>query len=132
MANAFDDTFAAASDVFFDSFGETSGVEYLATASATPTAWATAIVDKGDLDGFEITDDAGERVIESAFVTIPSGTSWSTSGLVRIGGESGTKWHIVGQAIDSGTMITLALARTSHARMSRSTGRHGRSSVRNR
>jgi hypothetical protein len=129
MANAFDDHFAAASSVFFESFGETGGVEYFATATAAAATWSDAIVDKGDLDGIEVVDAAGERVTEAAFVTIPAATTWSRHGLVRIGGEDGQKWQIVGQAIDSGSLITLALSRTSHARVSRSIGR---ASVRNR
>ena len=132
MANPFDDHFAAASSVFFDSFGETDGVEYFAAAGGSATAWAEAIVDTGDIDGFELIDSDGDRVDESAQVTIPAGTSWTTTGLVRVGGASGTLWHIVGLAMDSGTMITLALSRRNNTRMNRSPGRSGRSSVRNR
>ena len=132
MANAFDDHFAAASPVFFDSFGETGGVEYFATAGGSATAWADAIVETGDIDAFELIDSVGDRVTEAAAVTIAAGTSWATNGLVRIGGESGTLWHIVGLAMDSGTLITLALSRTNNSRMNRSPGRSGRASVRNR
>lgn len=132
MANAFDDHFAAASSVFFDSFGETGGVEYFAAPTANAATWSDAIVDTGSIDGLEIVDEAGERVTESAFVTIPADTTWTRNGLVRLGGVSGQKWQIVGQVLDSGTMITLALSRTTNARMSRSTGTRGRASVRNR
>lgn len=129
MATAFDDHFAAASSVFFDSFGETGGVEYFATASAAAATWSDAIVDTGDIDGIEIVDETGERVSDSAFVTVPAATTWDRGGLVRTGGVSGIKWQILGLAIQSGSMITLALSRSSNSRMSRSTGR---SSVRNR
>jgi len=132
MANPFDDHFAAASSVFFDQFGETGGVEYFATAGGSATAWADAIVDTGDIDGFELIDSDGERVDEAAQVTIPTDTTWAPSGLVRVGGASGQLWHVVGLAMDSGTMITLALSRRNNTRMNRSSGRSGRSSVRNR
>lgn len=117
--SAFDDVFAAAAPVFFDSFGETGGVEYFATAGGSPVTWDDAIVDTGKIDGFEIADSAGERVTDSAFVTVDSATSWTTKGLIRVGGESGTLWHVVGLAMDSGSLITLALSRTSNSVMRR-------------
>jgi aconitase B len=127
MANQFDNVFAAASPVFFETFGETGGVEYFATASASPVTWDEAIIDTGDIDGFELIDAAGERINEAATVTIDAATTWSLNGLVRIGGASGEKWHIVGEAVRSGSLITLALSRKNNTRMNRS-----RASARNR
>ena len=127
MSNPFDEHFAAASSVFLDSFGETGGVEYYATASASAVNWPEAIVNTGDLDGVEVIDETGERVTEAAFVTVPAATSWSKNGLVEFDSQ---KWHIAGKVVDSGTLITLALSRTTHARTSTSTGRGGRAASR--
>jgi len=127
MANQFDNVFAAASPVFFETFGETGGVEYFANASAEPATWSEAIIDTGDIEGVELLDSAGQHVSEVATVTVAATTNWSLNGLIRIGGESGEKWHIVGEVVRSGSLITLALSRKTNIRMNRS-----RASARNR